>query len=73
MARGEHACTSETIRFKEDFESECRLVEVEGLWNLLGIKLLDGCMTDLPLNPVSNDVEKCNIKGAIYLHQKSTN
>lgn len=73
MARGEHACTSQTICYKKNFESECQLMEAEGLWKLLGIKLLDGCMTDLQLNPVTNNVEECNINGTLYLYQKATN
>lgn len=48
-------------------------MEAEGLRKLLGIKLLDGCMTDLQLNPVTNNVEECNINGTLYLYQKSTN
>lgn len=73
MARGDHAATSDTIRYKQDFQRECQLMEQEGLWKLLGSRHLDSYMTDLQLNPVTDVVESRNITGTVYLYQKSTN
>lgn len=72
MARGDHAATSETIRYKKDFQRECHLMEEEGLWKLLEIRHLDSYMTDLQLNPVTDIVEPRNIPGTVYLYQKPT-
>lgn len=73
IARGDHAITSETIRYKKDFESERQRMEEEGLWKLLEIQHLDSYLTDLQTNPVSKVVEERNITGTVYLYQKSTN
>lgn len=73
MARGNHAVTTETTRYKQDFQRERQLMEQEGLWKLLEMRHLDRYLTDLQLNPVTDIVESRNITGTIYLYQKSTN
>ncbi|XP_044062721.1 methyltransferase-like protein 27 [Siniperca chuatsi] len=75
MARGDHTGTPAN-KYKEDLERELQLMEEEGLWSPVGLKLTDRYMQDPHLNTERDrkDLqEERYISGTVYLYKKSTN
>ncbi|KAM7382759.1 hypothetical protein PAMP_002476 [Pampus punctatissimus] len=69
MMRGDHTGPAASI-YKKDLEKELRLMENEGLWSLVGIKLTDRYMKEPP--KVCERDESHYISGTVYLYKTAS-
>ncbi|XP_074495158.1 methyltransferase-like protein 27 isoform X2 [Sebastes fasciatus] len=73
MVRGDHRGTPAND-YKKDLERELQLMEEEGLWSPVGLKLSDKYMEDphLNINRVKDlQKEERYLSGSVYLYKKS--
>ncbi|XP_042280473.1 methyltransferase-like protein 27 [Thunnus maccoyii] len=69
MARGNHTGPAAS-RYKEDLERELKLMEEEGLWSPVGIKLSDRYMKEPP--QICERDESQYISGTVYLYKTAS-
>ncbi|KAM7421743.1 hypothetical protein PAMA_015740 [Pampus argenteus] len=69
MARGDHTGLAAS-RYKKDLENELHLMENEGLWSPVGIKLMGWYMKEPP--EVCERDESQYISGTVYLYKKAS-